>query len=154
MFSPIQDRKQLVDEATSPLQLSQAEIDTSFVEPPVKPKKVVKKIEVEEEPEDQEIYAVSQSVGDASQFPAPKSGFGITPLSRVEKARLLNAGFTQIFDEDGHRPVVVGTSIKGSDGTRVDFSAEQKDLRYNDVTLTFMGLTFNAGLFNHFGGAF
>jgi hypothetical protein len=141
----------LVDEATSPLQLSLANINTDELpEAPVTKQKKMKNIQNIEEVDDQEIYAVSQASGDISLFPSPyvKPSYGLT---RVEKARLLNAGFPSILDEDGHRPVTISSSLKG---LSMNWELERKDLRYNDISFTFMGLTFNDELFHHFGGYF
>lgn len=138
-------RPELIDEATSPLYTSQADIDTSAL---VK-KKIVKPEIVDEDNDDQIIQAKNVLREEASQFPSPMGYWGTAPLSRVEKARLLNAGFNILLDEDGHRPVTLSPSAKG---TRIELGLEKKDLRFNDIHFNFMGLTFNAELFEHFGG--
>jgi hypothetical protein len=145
----LQHRPELVDEATSPF-VSQHDMRTEPKEPAyVAPKPIAKKPiidSMEDEQEEQEIYAVSSA--EESAHLLPKTGRSM-PLTRVEKARLLNAGFDVILDEDGHRPFVVGPSLKD---LKLNYSLEKADLRYNDISLNFMGLTFNAELFNHFGG--
>ena len=141
----------MVDEGTSPPQLSYAELDIPI---PIKPKKKQFAAEMEEEEEEQEIYAVAQAGTETSQFPSPMATIGNAPLTRVEKARLLNAGFKVILDEDGHRPVTVGSSLRGSEAIRINLDAEKQDLRHNEMNFTFMGITFNAELFQHFGGIY
>ncbi|KAI9330273.1 hypothetical protein DFJ73DRAFT_631038 [Zopfochytrium polystomum] len=66
-------------------------------------------------------------------------------LGRSERARLLHAGFTLPHDEDGFKPTQV--NLKGSDPRVCPFvlELEQNDVRkQNEVTVTFMGLTFSS----------
>ena len=142
------NKAHLVDEATSPLNLSEANLDTIGLN--TIHKKIPKGDKIEDE-DDQEIHATAQSHGDASQFPSPHSGYN-TPLTRVEKARLLNAGFSMILDEDGKRPVSIGNSLKGDSFLKSNMDIERQDLRFNDIVFTFMGISFNSELFNRFGG--
>lgn len=145
MFS---EHKDMVDEATSPLYLSQ--VDMLEVSPPSLPKKKVPV--VDEELEEQEIYENNQISGQFTQFPAPKKAILASSLSRIERARLLNAGFTVALDESGHRPTQVGSSFKNYDSVRIDFESEKADLRFNEVHILYMGITFNSDLFEHWGG--
>jgi hypothetical protein len=150
MFSPRGDYKDMVDEATSPLYLSKADITSEPAPPPLP---TIKKAPVvDDEPDEQEIYENSQLTGQFAQFPSPLKGASSSSLSRIEKARLLNAGFNALLDELGHRPVQVGSSLKNYDSIRIDFDSEKADLRFNDIHMLYMGITFNSDLFEHFGG--
>jgi hypothetical protein len=156
--SPIIFKKpDMVDDATSPF-ASVANLNPQPALPPREPevakkkseKKIVpKKEEILQDEEEQEIHAVSQATTEVSHIPYPTQNVVTTPLSRVERARLLNAGFNQILDEDGHRPFSISATLRD---LKIDESIEQKDLRFNDLHLLFMGITFNAELFEHFGG--
>jgi hypothetical protein len=150
MFLPTADRKDMVDEATSPLYLSQADINTEPAPPPLP--KIKKASVMVDEPDEQEIYENSQLAGEFAQFPSPLKATLSSSLSRIEKARLLNAGYNILLDELGHRPIQVGSSLKNYDSIRIDFDSEKVDLRFNDIHMLFMGITFNSDLFEHFGG--
>ena len=147
IFSSIAEHKEMVDDATSPLQLSLT--DFAELNPPPLPKQ--KHDLIDDEPEEQEIYENNLNTGEFAHFHAPKKTSS-SSLSRVEKARLLNAGFNVVLDEDGHRPVQVGSTFRNIHSIRIDFDLEKKDLRFNDVHMLYMGITFNSDLFEKFGG--
>ncbi|KAJ1549141.1 Nephrocystin-4 [Cladochytrium tenue] len=65
-------------------------------------------------------------------------------LGRSERSRLLHAGFSLGFDEEGFKPEAIHP--KGQDGRPLgplDPELENRDIRsQNDITMTFMGITF------------
>ncbi|KAI9003253.1 hypothetical protein BC832DRAFT_99374 [Gaertneriomyces semiglobifer] len=60
-------------------------------------------------------------------------------LSRIEKARLYDAGYMPVLDEDGHK--VPAPPMRGV--WKADLELESRDLRGNDVTIGFLGATFD-----------
>ncbi|KAJ3035882.1 Nephrocystin-4 [Rhizophlyctis rosea] len=149
----------LVDEATSPMSSPSEASSDSEIQPEPKPKPPPV---IVDEKETELISVPAHPVSfDASQFPKPKTSKFRPALSRMEKARLLNAGFVRILDEEGNKPVQVGLGVGSIDGlggggqsVRPDLGIEFGDPRANDVTVTFMGLSFNDDFVNRVSGQF
>ena len=130
--------------------------------PRISPKRPQTIVEVDNETGDSsdELLPVAihnPSNVDASQFPFSnmrQKG----QLSRSEKARILNAGFKMVVDDEGINPVQVepyGTQFDSNKTAEfvhrtIDFDVEKKDiLRDNEITITLMGLSFNTESFQN-----
>ena len=72
-------------------------------------------------------------------------------ISRTERARLIKAGFEPILDKDGHIITSIGPSYAEREQLKIKLDLEEKDkLRQNDISFTFMGVTFKDGIFELF----
>lgn len=113
--------------------------------PPVNPVVKKKLKDVSEIEADQDML---ESNGDpidtlAFELPSPAPSSLKSRLTRIERARLLNAGFDKIFDEDGNKPVAI--HLRDADTSRLtsNLDIELKDPLANEFTINFMGVTLN-----------
>ncbi|KAI8929906.1 hypothetical protein BC831DRAFT_441572 [Entophlyctis helioformis] len=139
--------------------------------PPPRPVEQVAPLPPPQVPEDNEddredeLHAVQPSptfttaAEEFMPFPLPQPPSLRPQLSRMERARLLNAGFEMLSDEDGQRPTQVMALVNDAQMSqhsqpKFDMDAEIRDLRANDVSLQFQGLTFSQDLFHQLGDRF
>ena len=116
-------------------------------------KDVLKSVEIEQE-EEEEINVSNAVVFDEeySNFPIPRAPHLRYKLSRMERARLLAAGFEILLDEDKEKPFHNKVEEIDFFSTQVDIGVEIQDLRSNDVHLLFQGISFTEDFFERFGG--
>ncbi|KAI8901135.1 hypothetical protein BC833DRAFT_579101 [Globomyces pollinis-pini] len=96
-----------------------------------------------DEQEQEELVEVKPTVQETSFTPIeiPKLVEKKGQLSRIQKARLLDAGYEQFYDDRGLLPTHL--KLENINNLQNDLSIEEKDANHNEFTFQFLGITFN-----------
>eukprot|EP00842_Homolaphlyctis_polyrhiza_P004727 jgi/Hompol1/5255/HPOL_001930-RA len=104
---------------------------------------------------DEEIQAVQNRTTIVNQeftpFPLPQPSSLRPQLSRTERARLLTAGFELLLDDEAHKPVEIQVANQDQQQLKIDMNTETADLRSNQISILFQGLTFSSNVFHKLG---
>ncbi|KAI9193722.1 uncharacterized protein BJ171DRAFT_603015 [Polychytrium aggregatum] len=158
----VKPRPLLIDEATSPLTLSEQD-ETSSQELEVlqprpssrasqRPSKAARE---DYEPDLKPVETTKQWQQAPYLFRSPKSYPSRPQISRSDKARLLNAGFPVILDDQGLKPIQIGLSPGDISNLRLDMDVEFRDpIRRNELCLGFMGVKLNQNAQDRITGKF
>lgn len=103
---------------------------------------------------DHEIVEVPRDEFDSKviEMPSPKPSKLKYRLSRVERARLLNARFDTNITEKGDKPIHILLNDTDSTKLKPNLDIERNDTFLNDISITFCGITFDDSLFEIMAG--
>jgi hypothetical protein len=113
-----------------------------------KPKKILKE-PVKDHPfsmeADHELVETPASDYETSiiDMPSPKPSKLKYRLTRVERARLANAGFAPILTEKGEKPIQLQLNDADVTKLKTNLDTELNDPMMNDVTIGFLGVSFD-----------
>lgn len=101
---------------------------------------------------DKELIEVPDEFEHVIEMPSPKPSKLKSRLSRVERARLLNAGFSKILTESGDKPTEIQLNDLDTSNLKSNLDLEMNDSLANEVTIDFLGVTFDESMLERMAG--
>jgi hypothetical protein len=86
------------------------------------------------------------------EMPSPRPSKLKNKLSRIERARLLNAGFEICLTENGEPPINLQLNDADISKLKSNLDIERIDPLLNDMNITFLGVSFDDTLFEIMAG--